>query len=60
MSNETAQPTEQNLSRSASVEGTKGKPPALDTSGCTFTPFRKPIYENAFQTDRLVAKAQII
>ncbi|KAF4629503.1 hypothetical protein G7Y89_g8641 [Cudoniella acicularis] len=34
MSNEIAQPTEQSL-RSASTEGTKGKPPALDTSGFT-------------------------
>ncbi|RDL42423.1 HAD-like protein [Venustampulla echinocandica] len=38
MSNEIAQPTEQNLSRSASSEGTKGKPPALDTSGFTNAP----------------------
>jgi len=37
MSNEVAQPTEQNLSRPTGVEGTKGnKPPALDTSACTF------------------------
>ncbi|KAH6669483.1 plasma membrane phosphatase required for sodium stress response [Halenospora varia] len=38
MSNEIAQPTEQSLNRSASTEGTKGKPPALDTSGFTSTP----------------------
>ncbi|KAH8764704.1 plasma membrane phosphatase required for sodium stress response [Hyaloscypha sp. PMI_1271] len=39
MSNEIAQPTEQDLRRSASVEGGKGsKPPALDTSSFTNTP----------------------
>ncbi|KAG9231893.1 plasma membrane phosphatase required for sodium stress response [Amylocarpus encephaloides] len=38
MSNEIAQPTEQSLGRSTSTEGTKGKPPALDTSGFTNTP----------------------
>ncbi|PMD38064.1 plasma membrane phosphatase required for sodium stress response [Hyaloscypha variabilis F] len=39
MSNEIAQPTEQDLRRSASVEGGKGtKPPALDTSSFTSTP----------------------
>ncbi|CAG8978402.1 hypothetical protein HYALB_00011100 [Hymenoscyphus albidus] len=37
MSNEIVQPTEQSLSRSASTEGTKGKPPALDTSAFTNT-----------------------
>ncbi|CAD6441775.1 7b24dafc-9683-4594-b2c1-158a510d9a81 [Sclerotinia trifoliorum] len=36
MSNEVAQPTEQDPSRSTSLEGTKGvKPPALDTSNFT-------------------------
>lgn len=39
MSNEVAQPTEQDLSRSTSGEGAKGtKPPALDTSSLTNTP----------------------
>ncbi|TVY64321.1 putative phosphatase PSR2 [Lachnellula suecica] len=38
MSNETAQPTGQNLNRSASVEGTKVKPPALDTTRFTNHP----------------------
>ncbi len=37
MSNEIVQPTESDLRRSASVEGGKAaKPPALDTSSCTF------------------------
>jgi len=58
MSNETAQPTEQNLSRSASVEGTKGKPPALDTSSCMFPPFRKPIYGNVFKRIRTSQKRE--
>jgi hypothetical protein len=45
MSNEIAQPTEQDLRRSASAEGGKGtKPPALDTSSCTLsTPFTSSI-----------------
>ncbi|TVY26735.1 putative phosphatase [Lachnellula hyalina] len=38
MSNETAQPTEQTHNRSASVEGTKTRPPALDTSSLTNAP----------------------
>ncbi|KAE9368368.1 NIF-domain-containing protein [Stipitochalara longipes BDJ] len=39
MSNEIVHPTEQDLRRSASVEGGKGpKPPALDTSSFTNTP----------------------
>jgi RNA polymerase II subunit A small phosphatase-like protein len=45
MSNEIAQPTEQDLRRSASVEGGKGnKPPALDTSSCTLSaPFMSSV-----------------
>ena len=45
MSNEIVQPTEQDLRRSASVEGGKGsKPPALDTSSCTLSaPFTSSI-----------------
>ncbi|PQE03263.1 NLI interacting factor-like phosphatase protein [Rutstroemia sp. NJR-2017a BBW] len=39
MSNEVAQPTEQDLSRSFALEGTKGiKPPTLDTSNLTAVP----------------------
>lgn len=39
MSNEVAQPTEQDLSRSTAIEGAKGnKPPALDTSNFTDIP----------------------
>lgn len=50
MSNEVAQPTEQDPSRSTSLEGAKGiKPPALDTSNCMYLlSLRNLIYLNIF------------
>ncbi|KAG9242488.1 plasma membrane phosphatase required for sodium stress response [Calycina marina] len=53
MSNEIAQPTEHHLSRSTSVEGTKGnRPPALDTSSlATTSPPPNSTGQNTATTD---------
>ncbi|EHK96673.1 putative phosphatase PSR2 [Glarea lozoyensis 74030] len=58
MSNEIVQPTEQTLNRSTSTEGTKSKPPALDTSGCRPTTASRPEQPTANQQHNSAAQTE--